>query len=785
MPLAWQERSLPRFVPELQRKKFFMITNEELSLTQQTKGRKILLSFSFLNGIALTFITGNVLSLYLLKVGCTTPVVAFIASFGYLGTLFAFTGKTAISKFGAGLTLRLAWILCGFTAIAMALIPFLQYLELNKDLLVTLITCVTFLFFAFKSIGTASTQPLMGEFTDKENQGEFSSKYFLYYTLANIIAMGCVIGFISWHRTLIIFQLVILLGGLIKLACSCLFIGLNETEVPRESARSVTTKKLLATIWNVKEYRSFLFCRSFSRAGLILIVPISILALKQLYNVTDLTALIFAFVQLAGGIAITYLNGIISDETGPKPLLLLYVILLFVISLLWIFAPNDFSWWFTFIIFFVGGICLCGLDSCLNYYYLTIIPRENSVGISLWYTVISGAVAGILGLLLGGGLLQAITMLVAQGQIFRYYYCIMFILMLPVLYIVYKLKSPSSWRLRDVLKLSIEPHEMHTVYVMHRLQKYSSADDEYNSVAKLESMKSDLSQDSLIYYLESPKYRVRIRALRALYGTHLKQATIVRIIKELQFGEYTTGYLAAHLLGDRRVKEGIPLMRKYLSSKDHHLAAICMLALVKLEDKESYPRIIQIYKDSIIPLKLVYGTNAITSMKDINMLKVLLDKYVEVTARTDKIISRYNKDCTNCTEHKDFAHTMFKKRDAVTCEIISCIAEIAGIGDTFYEFLRIYDNHHETGILNLCENMIEINQNTELDSPQKILHNFTKGKIKKIEVIEYLKKSAKGIENPIELIMSNFLAKTNSGSVRNALIYCIFLILFSNKKKKK
>jgi len=93
-----------------------MITDGELSLSQQAKGRKILLSFSFLNGIALTFITGNVLSLYLLKVGCTTPVVAVIASFGYLGTLFVFTGKNSISKLGAGLTLRLAWILCGYAS---------------------------------------------------------------------------------------------------------------------------------------------------------------------------------------------------------------------------------------------------------------------------------------------------------------------------------------------------------------------------------------------------------------------------------------------------------------------------------------------------------------------------------------------------------------------------------------------------------------------------------------------------------------------------------------------
>ena len=100
-----------------------MIIDGPLSLSQKARGRKRLLLFSFLNGIALTFITGSVLSLYLLKVGCSTPLVAIIASFAYLGTLFAFMGKNFIARLGAAATLRYAWIFCGFAAIILAIIP--------------------------------------------------------------------------------------------------------------------------------------------------------------------------------------------------------------------------------------------------------------------------------------------------------------------------------------------------------------------------------------------------------------------------------------------------------------------------------------------------------------------------------------------------------------------------------------------------------------------------------------------------------------------------------------
>jgi hypothetical protein len=760
-----------------------MITEEELSLTQQAKGRKILLSFSFLNGIALTFITGNILSLYLLKVGCSTPVVAVIASFGYLGTLFALVGKNAISRLGAGLTLRLAWLFCGLTAIILALIPFMEYIKLNQYWVILLITCVTFLFFVFKSIGTATTQPLMGEFTNSDNRGEFSSKYFLCYTIANILAMLCIISLFYCHKTLIIFQLLILLGGLIKLACSYLFIGLHETEVPRNSARSIITKKLLFTIWNNKSYRNFLFCRSFSRAGLILIVPISILALKQLYGVSDLIALIFAFIQLGGGITITYLNGIISEETGPKPLLVIYVMLLFVISILWIFAPTHFNWGYCFVIFFLGGVCLCGMDACLNYFYLTIIPKENSVGISLWYTVIGGAIAGIAGLLLGGGLIRIITLLASHNCIFRLYYCVMLILMTPIFYIVYKQKSTSSWNILDVLRLSIDPHEMHTIYVMHRLQKYSSAKDELKNVLKLESMNSSLPQEQLIYYLNSPKYKVRIHALRALYGTKLKQKTINAVLKELQIGEYTTAYLAGIILADNHVKESIPLMRKYLYSKDHQLVGCCMRGLVMLDDKDSFHQIIELYKQTKIPSILINGSTALSTMNDSHMLLILLEKFVEITNWTKKAIGNF-KGCDG-DKHKNYALTMYMRRDAVINEIISCIADIAGIGDSFYEFLRIYDSHHETGILNLCEQVIDRNPNTNLGSPKKALHDYSRGKIKITNIIEFLKNSANAIEqDAVVSILSNFLSKLKPRQINTKLIYCIFLILFIHNGKK-
>ena len=247
------------------------------------------------------------------------------------------------------------------------------------------------------------------------------------------------------------------------------------------------------------------------------------------------------------------------------------------------------------------------------------------------------------------------------------------------------------------LKLSITPREMHTIYAMHYIQKYSNFKDEIKSVRKLESMKSDLSQDRIIYYLQSPRYSVKMYALRALYGSHLKPETVKAVFRELKYGEYTTAYFAAVLLADHKDKKVIPMLRKYLNSKDTHLVSTCMLGLVNLQDKKSYPRIIQIFKQSRIAQILIHGAAALANMDDINMLKILLDKFVDIINRLNNSIIKIKEN--KHPGYREHIRTMYIRRTSVNNEIICSAAHLAGCGDEFYKFLRIYDNNRQTGIL--------------------------------------------------------------------------------------
>jgi len=753
-----------------------MIIDGELSLSQQKAGRKKLLAFSFLNGVSLTFITGNVLSLYLLQVGCSPSVVAVIASFGYLGTLFAFAGKGSIAKFGAGGTLRFAWIICGLAALALAAIPFLQKFGLNQNLLVISITVVTFLFYIFKSIGTATTQPLMGEFTNEDNRGAFSSKFFMSYSSATVIAIAAVLCLMLGKQSLLMFQFVILTGGILEFATTSLFISMKETTVPKESARSVSTKKLLKKIWQNKDYRNFLFGRSLARSGLILIVPISILALKN-YGVSDSTALIYAFIQLGAGIIITYFNSIISEETGPKPLMIIYTLLLSVISILWIFAPVQFNWAYCAVIFFLGGVCLLGLDSTLNHYYLTLIPREDSVGISLWYTVIAGATAGVLGLVLGGGLIKFFTSLVAHPEIFTYYYTVMFFLTFPILFLVLRLKSSSDWKLRSVLKLSVSPHEMHSLYVMHKLNKYSSVKDEFISVHKLANMHSSLSQDHLLYYLGSPRHLIKINALRALAGEPVTDKTKEALLKELKYGEFSTAHLAGYVLVQNKCKEAIPYFRKYLSSQDFTLVGTSMLGLVQLEEIESYPEILQIYINSMNPRILIYGSMAIALINDKGLLKLLLDKLYELMNREE--YNAENTQCADCTGRRNCPQIICHKGETIIDEITCNFAKLAGFGDMYYDFLRIYNNHQMSGILYLID-LFDENKIANLkEDPAKTLKDYFNETLSPTKMREFINVTLETRPDSREkTVIINFFNSLDYRKINTKITCCFYIFTF-------
>ena len=737
-----------------------MIVDGKLSLSQQKTGRKILLFFSFLNGIALTFITGNVLSLYLLNTNCPPSIIAVISSFCYLATLFAFVGRFFIARVGAAATIKYSLFFSAFAAVALSILPSLGFLNSQKSISIIFLIVITFLFFVFKSIGTVALQPLMGEITDRSNRGHYSSNFFLLYLFATLIAIALLLVLISLYNSLFMFQIMIFLGAIVLICNAAAFFWMEETNLPKKSAQKKNTKMIFVAIFRDKDLRVFLLVRSFTRAGLILIVPISILALVKMYNVSNQTALIFACIQLVGGIFVTYFNGIISEEAGPKPLLFIYLMVLFLVCLLWILAPGHFHWEYNFFTFFLSGVCLFGIDACLNHYYLTIIPRKTSVGISLWYTSICGIVAGITGLFFGGGLIHILSYFTTYANLFRYYYFIMFILLIPLSFLILQLKSISNWKARNILSLAVKPKKLQSLHTLHNIHKFTTPKNEIEDIFKLQGMCTELSEESLLYYLNSPVFFIRLSAVRALNNRIISETAKEALFKELKQGPYSTAYLAAIILSKNHVKKAIPLLREYLSSEDIRLRANSMVGLAHLKDQESFNKIIWIFKTSTNPIIITSGAVAfqifkdISSSKYINTIELILQKSIQLTNKEDKFILN---------------------------QLKISMADIFGFYNLYYKAFRIYrDKDQELGTLNILEVLDDKKVKLSPASPVEELKYFLSNNDANPKMSEFLidvieKRPA---NNKKIMLIHEFLTKNDPSKINKGMLALIWIILF-------
>ena len=736
-----------------------MITKDKLSFLQLKRGKSKLLTFSFMNGIALTFLTGNVLSLYLLQLDFSPTIIVLLSAIAYSGALFVFTGRAFIANIGAVSTLRVSWTICGIAAIAVSIIPSLHYYKIISKLeMLFLIVIFLLILYVFKTIGTVAISPLMGEYTDNSNRGKFTSSFFILYNISTIIAILSLLFIYSNYKTLFVFQLLILLSGIIKISTNLIFRKTHETHVPIHSAKIAKTNVSLSHIWKTPEYRSFLIFKSLARGTLILIIPISILALKITYNLQYQTALIFACIQLLGGFLVSYLHGVVSDYTGAKPLVIINIMILFVICILWMYSPDVFIWEYCAVIFFLGGIGLFGLDSSLNHYSLTIISAEDTVGVSLWLTTIGGIVSGISGIILGGGLIKLYSSIAIHEHIFKYYYSSILVLLMPTLYFACRLKASTTkeLNLKKVFNLLFTPAKLYSLHSLQAQEKYSSPENELENVNKLEGMSDDIAEDRLIYFFESPDYFVSTKALFLLWSKQLKEKSKITLYKMVKFRHCSNPLDPSLVLAKNNFTKAIPLYRSYLSDDDNPYVWSSIMVLAIIKDESSFSKIISIFQETTSPMVIIYGAKAIAIIDDKKNLPCLFNKL-------------------------SYCYSIGSP-DLVD-KIVVAISMIISCNDNYYKFIRQFEHDSKKG-LRLLEDLFDNELATELSrkSEQIILdyynneHDFNR----KINAINFLKETlSRNTSEMRELkIFKDYFFKTDPKHVSRNLIGCVFIKIY-------
>jgi len=446
-----------------------------LSFSEKIMGRRRFLWFTRINAISFGCLAESILILYAIKNGAEDWLVGVIASLFQLTMPLMFVGKWFIGKYGASRTFALSWI---FRNLSGAMLIFVPILSRNVHPAVGLFVLAlsAFGFFGFRSIGFTANIPLIAEVTDKNNRGKFISQIWLHFNLFYLFTMLALIGALKLSNQMLTYQIIIIFGSLAGFVAAFFILRVPETIHPTNSGQ-LPIRHSFYYLWKTPRPRKLLFAWSAASAGMVLINSFSMVSLKNGYLISDNSALGFSMVQIGGGIVAAFLNRIILDRVGPRPMLILYSYGLIVISLLWVAAPGHFVNYYLIPIFLLIGLCVAGASIALSHYFLSIVPDKERVSISMLVYVISGIVAGLTGTFVGGGLLKLLRILNFSGlAVYRVYFIVISFILIPLLFIVCHIERLEEWKIKDVLGIFFSFRDIRSLYTLHRLQQESDED---------------------------------------------------------------------------------------------------------------------------------------------------------------------------------------------------------------------------------------------------------------------------------------------------------------------
>lgn len=717
------------------------MSDEGLSYTERGRGWRRFMVFAMFNGFSFSLLGDNVLVLYALKAGVSVPMTAALGSFVYLAMPFLLFGKWIMCRFGASKTLSTAWIVRNMFGLLMAAAPLAVIFSDGPQWTRWLIIGGALGFYACRAIGVVAFQPLMGEITRANDRGRFLGGIGMCTNGAILAAMALFAAVIHLVPRLPAFQGLVVLGCVAGLVSAFIIITVPETDEPKRSA-NVPLLKSLKIMWNEPILRKMLYGNVAILSLTTLVVPVSTMALKRGYDVSEFTAVAFVFVQILGGLFISYVCGVIGDRIGPRPVVVISGVGLLVCALLWIVAPPVFFLVHVLALFIFLGFAKAAVQLEITHYFLAATKEEHRVGVGMLTQIISGACAGLAGSVVAGTLLKTLELWRFDPlTIYRLYFLIIGVIGLPLLWAVVRMEPVRDWKIRSVLGLLISPRDLYALFTLYRLEKASTRDDERDGATRLQSIGSDLGEEALLRFLESPDFTVRSRALNALRAIHLSQRASDALIREIRGNVHTTAFMAADILGEQQATEAIPELRRALTSPDLYLAGKCMVALARLNDEESFSRIRDIFSSSDNPRLVIHGAAAIAEMDEIADVRLLLRKAMD--ERLPELIRK---------------------------EILQWAATLAEHGDDCYQFQKHCRDNQKEAIQTLLE---------EEDAPSEIetLRGFANGTATSEKALEALRDLAANSTEPSGPALKRFLDLDLKPEALNPELACVLRLL--------
>ncbi|MDD4540351.1 MAG: MFS transporter [Lentisphaeria bacterium] len=417
-----------------------MIIDGPLSVERQHRSQKYYNLFSFLNGFSYMCLGDTVIILLALNLGCADHVVSTLGAMLFSSFLVLPVGKLVAARVGAVRCQSIFWILRNCAALIVAASVPVTYLG-HPEVATTMLLCGAFLFYGFRAAGVVMIQPLLGDIATESERPLFIATNAMLFNIASFVAMLGIIALLHIHEDSWSLMAVVIVGSAFGLTSTHFIRRMDETSAPRESARRPVGSELRASLANPLFVRQLLSGFVVNMA-VIMTMPTTMLALKRGYGVSDRNALFFSLIQLVGAVIMSRAVGKLASRIGPRKVLIYCYCAFLLTTLLWAVCPMQLHPAFVWLPFFLIGGAYVSENNATMHYFLQTIPESNRVVASIAIAVLTGALAGLVGMLLSGALLRWVNASfadVAAIHRYRVYFIVSGIIMLPGIFCVKQL----------------------------------------------------------------------------------------------------------------------------------------------------------------------------------------------------------------------------------------------------------------------------------------------------------------------------------------------------------
>ncbi len=428
-----------------------MIYDRPLTEEQRRISQKNYNYFSAVNGASYMCLGETVIILFAVKLHAPNSIVAVIGAMMFLGFLLLPLGVIRTGQVGAARSQADFWVCRNVAALLVAVSALV--LPLSQGLAWGMLLLGSFLFYGFRAAGVVMSQPLIGDISSNLDRARLIARSTGLFYAFGLAAMVTISLILRTYDNLWVLVGVIVAGACFGVTASTFIRRIDETSSIRRSAQSPLLPQLRAAFYD-PTLRRQIYAGFMVNLGIIMMAPIAILTMKRGYGVSDTQAILFSVIQFAASIAATQISGKVTEKIGPRKVAIYAYSLIFPVCLFFLAAPGTIRsvWmWGLFILpFALIGSMVVSAQNAMVHYFLMAVPKERQVASSMFISVVTGAAAGVMGMVVASGILKIAERLFGNGlAMYRAYFVGAGVLFLAGLILVVRLVPVIDTFLRE------------------------------------------------------------------------------------------------------------------------------------------------------------------------------------------------------------------------------------------------------------------------------------------------------------------------------------------------